>query len=768
MYTKSQDENSVDAPPLGVDMDPETAPPVAPPPLPESASESASAPAMAPPSGDAVAIATERSMPLPPSRVPMFRTLAPVAVQDISEPYSNEMDAQYMSYMSAMRGGITARKAAVEDRIKRMQEAEQHSETARVLKILNTPMPDREPTPMSNTKFPSWMRATEAPALPPKPEVKPLPPAQDIYGRNATVHRKQMMTNMVGSYGRAGTSTYRNWALPEEQEWTGYGSGQGSIAPKWDRQGFMLERGDGDIQPAMPPQAVTSSLQPSFRQQENTSLGVSRSFNLHVNTTGAPGMYSVQAGIAAPSVAPPQKDTTLGVGPQASGLSVLPAGGNRAPQASIRLKLGTIMSDPTSLPPTQVAAFNVGAMESDVRLADDSSVPIVPAADNGGRADYPSAPATEMSADPDRYVDRDARDARASLNVTMTNTVSGTTSAAATPAVQSGHGDLVYADQEHLEARTAMLMRDMDVVSGNFAAPAMPATENDRSEAEILQQEAIRLRSAILQMIPQTHWGRAQARQSADELMSLQNRLGDVLSRMAVVSGMNNVPAPASQIDHMRDDTGAYPEMPDGRGASTNSKLGAYQGTPTTLQDSQGFSFAESAPHAATVTRYASAQNENRAAELTRLGARGPALGVRQVDHIVHEGGVRRNMGSAAMATAAAGAPVSGEIGDVHRRNVQTGTSGYGLSTAREKLGSVVLNSDMNFKESVQPDRDVSLVAPQRGASPPEVVYAPLRASKELNVNMLGSRRASLAPMGTSTPTVRDVLLVLKRDAIVF
>ncbi|KAG5183968.1 hypothetical protein JKP88DRAFT_244840 [Tribonema minus] len=512
---------------------------------------------------------------------PVFRTIASsYPTQDISEPFSNELDGQYMNFMSTMRSGLIARKEAVKQRIERMKQAEMTSEAARVMRIVETPVPDRDPTPISSTKYPAWMHATTAPPPVKTITVLPLPPAQDIYARDETHHRKNLMSTLVGSYGKAGTSTYRNWALPVEQEWTGYGTGQGSIAPKWERPSFVLERTDEDVQPTLPPQAVASSMQPSFRSQENAALGVSRSFNLHVDTTNAPGVYAVPLGAAvvAPSVAGPVRQTTLGIGPQGTSLGVLPGGGKK-PQASIRLKQGSINFDPSSLPPNQIATV-APSFASDVRLSDDTRVALLPAADASGRADHPLAPAAEMSADPDRYARDDARDARASILAATTNTVSGVTSAAATPAVQSGHDGLNYLSKEELESRTAALMRQMDV-SGVYAAPAQPASESDRSDAVYLQQEAIRLKAAILKMQSsdmaglESHATPAQyeAGERVNELVNLQDRLGDVLQRIAVTSGRADAPAAPSELDHLRDDAGINPQEPDGRGASTSSKV---------------------------------------------------------------------------------------------------------------------------------------------------------------------------------------------------
>ncbi|KAG5191265.1 hypothetical protein JKP88DRAFT_251596 [Tribonema minus] len=814
---------------------------------------------------------------------PIFRTIAPYPTQDISDPYTNELDGQYMNFMSTMHSGLIARKEAVKQRIERMKHAEANSEAARVMKIIDTPVPDRDPTPASNTKYPAWMRATDAPPLPKRTQVLPLPPAEDIYGQGETQHRKSLMSTIVGSYGKAGTSTYKNWALPVKQEWTGYGTGQGSIAPKWERPSFVLERTDKDVQPSLPPQAVASSMQPSFRSQENASVGVSRSFNLHVDTTSAPGAYAVPLGAAvvAPSEAAPLKQTTLGIGPQGTGLGVLPAGGAKAPQASIRLKLGGIKIDPSSLPPNQIAAFTVGTgFSSNVRLTDDTSTAVVPSADAAGRADYPSAPATEMSADPDRYADADARDARASVLTTTTNTVSGTVSASATPAVRSGHDGLNYVSDEQLKSRTAAIMRQMDTVSGAvpanatpavhsghdglnyvsneqlesrtaalmrqldtvsgavpanatpavhsghdglnyvsneqlesrtaaimrqidisgvYSAPAQPASESDRSEAAHLQQEAIGLKSAILQMQSSDMSGPAsgatpapyEAGQRVDDLLDLQDRLGYVLQRIAVTSGTPSAPAVPSEVEHLRDDKGVNPEEPDGRGASTSSKIGAFHGD-SVLRGAQGFTFDQSAPHAAFVgvsvdqppraahamvgaglrtagnpdrlAQSSFSQNEQRSADVSRLGLRGPSAGVREVDHNVPQGRVRENMGMQAMASAPGEAPVPGEMGDVQRQHIQTRDSASGLGHEMERMGFMV-KSDMEFRDSVSADRDVtSLVPPRRGGDTVEVVYAPLRQSKDMQLNLFESSRQTLTPMGTSTPTVRDVILGRRRS----
>jgi hypothetical protein len=686
---------------------------------------------------------------------------------DIQEPFGNDTDAQYMSFVSTMRNGLSSRKAAVDERIKRMREAEKHSETARVMKILNTPVPDREPTPSSNTKYPAWMRAAGGQPKPTKTQVQGAPPAQDIFAQGETHHRKQLMSKIVGTYGKAGTSNYSNWALPEKQEWTGYGSGQGSIAPKWERPSFVLQRTDGDLQPFLPRQAVQSSLQPSFRHYENTSADVKRSFNLSVDTTGAPGAYSVQMGAAVPekSCAPPIRDTTLDLNPRATGLGVFPSGGRAAPHASIRIKSGsTILNDPHSLPPTQVAAFNVGNFQPNVRMPIETRY--------------------------DRIADL----------VNSTNAVSGYAPASATPAVRSGNGGASFAGKEDLQNRTALLMRELDTVSATLSAHATPATESDRSEGEYLQREALRLRAAIVQMhsvdmagLPgQANPAIFEARESAEHLSDLQDRLGNILSRMAVVSGTAQMPAAPSEMNHMRDDGGLNPEAPDGRGASTTSKMGAQHSVPTYLRDPQGFEFSDSAPHAAfagvsveqppgashamvgeglrtksgpeTLSSDASDLNKNRSSDMTRLGLRGPSPAVRHVDHVVEEGHSRKNMSRAGTASCASEAPVPGEVGNLQRRQVYLDKSGLG--NGREKLGRKVGNAcdEMTFKDSVHPTRDIGhMHAPLRGENPPQLIHAPQRQGKTLQLNLFEASKATLAPTGTCTPTLRDVLMLQRK-----
>jgi hypothetical protein len=731
---------------------------------------------------------------------------------DIGTSAGNDVDAQYIQYMSAMREGVAARKVAAAERLARLQEAEENSETARLLKILENPVPDRNPTSAGAQMYGAWVRETSRPVQKKTKTLLEVPAAEDVWGHATENHRKALMAAAVNG-AKAGTSQYRNMERPVEQEWTGGGSGQGSIAPKWDRPSFLLERQDADVLPFAPRQVKPGGPAPSFRAFESTSDDILRSEGLTVDMTGAPSMYAVACGSAVlqPSIKAPLRDQVAPArAPLGAGKGVLSGGKSSAPMASMRLKFESGV-DTSVLPANQTGAIASGSefpVAPSFRLSSTASHAVVGPANSGGRADMAARPATDFDENEERRMEFDRMRAGMSAAQGVTSTVSGLPHAGAAPGMHSDQDGAVRAAYEQTRARAVEILAQVSVVSGRTSAQPTPGMERDEDGVALAERAAtLRRVSHILNELNRvagvSEHGATPAAQMSDtekmdRIMHLQSALAADTASVARISGSAAARPLDANVFGAPADDGLTPHDPDGRGASTTARERAHEGDVRTVER-QGYSFEDSAPHAAhvgaTVAQPTSSTSEyvvdglrttdvvevmaRAAAEAARgtaaaaeyAGRRGEDADFRAAPARVNTAPAQQNAGQ--RPEVARAAPAVGEIaGPIRQGNLHAAEAHRALGCANERAGSVATGAEIRtIDDAVTADREVVKVyIPPRSlgmtAPAPRVTVKPPTVQGSVvgrgTINPLSTASPMMPAIDTHRLSVRDALLGMR------
>lgn len=680
-----------------------------------------------------------------------------LTMPEIQAPFASEVDDNYAQYMSVMRSGLVDRKAKVARQLQRLRTAEQHSESARVTRILENLVPDRVPPPGEGMQ-PSWMRETvrSVPAM--RTQLQQLPPAEDIGFMQQVRKEKSIMQGLVR------TSDFKNDMLPAEQEWTGNGTGQGSVAPIWDRPSFMLERKDGDIALVPPPQINPVTKAP-FRESEGTQDGMKRSAGLVVNTTtGGGASVPLGAAVVTPSFRAPLNDATIvSLEPSSTGGVASVSMPSAAVNSDFRARPEGPAHDPADRPATKVA-FILGAanMPATCRYRDDDKQQQIPSADLSGR-----------------------------------------TSLGALPPTATGTDDSRFRAVEELAARTASLQNALQIESGMSFVGATPALASGQSEATFLKQEALQLALALQQMqlslIPGLqHAGATPAQEAGagnekfDSMVALSQQISHLQQSLSTIAGIPNSGAVPGLPTTLIDDSGLLPHEPTGAGASTTARAGAQPADARLAPEQARISFEQGAVHGAypftvgqapqsatdlvtdslrtsdkheTVGQKAVQVTTGLAGNASALGVRAPHGVVNQVERTVKDAAVGAfTSGKQLGATLPAATPVPVQTQETLKLNVQTGAAEQGKGYTNKGLGFTSREADIELS-------DYTLAVPRCFTAPPIATAAtpaptaeiqPLNNNKTKQYNLLGMARAqkTLPTVGNSVVGALDCFIV--------
>jgi hypothetical protein len=561
----------------------------------------------------------------------------------------NELDSQYMAFMATLRGGIVENKLKNRGRLDRLKNAEQNSEAARVLRIVNAPPPpDRVPPPPTQEHHqPAWARATNAPRPSLGVQELPLPPAEDIGGRKQFLHEASLMKSIVAPY-QAGTSNYKTGEMPVEQINDNFGTNGNRIGQMFSRPSFLFERTDDDVAPSLPPQ-VSAVKAGTFRDTEDSTIPT-RSDGLEVDLTPGSDMFHIPQGAAVvqPSLQLPLNDATLCLPPIAASIAVHERG-TAAHGAALRSKDLGYINQPELAAPTKIA-YTVGAdtIPPSIRFSSDDHLQPVVGPNISGRTEAGSLPAAETRMDRTRFDASELLAAESARLQQELQAVSGSAYVGATPAIVSGDDGARLRRIEELEKLMAQTQQQLQQISGRTELGALPANmhiDPKKVEAERLlaaysrrhqtelgsssgrpalgalpvsiEENEERSREArLLEYYSGVHKrelgltsGRPEAQATPTVIdperqhnldLEEKRKAAEVVRQRDVnaVSNRANQGAAVAPPSHMPDDSKSASE-PDGRGASTIARASAWKSEHKPRPEQATYNFYDAAVHGA-------------------------------------------------------------------------------------------------------------------------------------------------------------------------
>jgi hypothetical protein len=209
------------------------------------------------------------------------------AYDRIANP-KNMFDTNHNDYISALSSGAQQQKADVIERQYRMAAHAENSETARQLRILNSVVPNREPTADDfSGRRPGWLAQVEAPRTS-RPGDKDEPtkfPLPDDVGGRAEQSKLRRMAEAAVTGRPAGTSRSNNGDLADGVGVWASGRKPGELYPVLSRPTFQFVQDDNLETPVTGPNKSTNN-GASWRTSQQ--VRTQRSNDMPMDFTGAP------------------------------------------------------------------------------------------------------------------------------------------------------------------------------------------------------------------------------------------------------------------------------------------------------------------------------------------------------------------------------------------------------------------------------------------------------------------------------------------------
>lgn len=152
------------------------------------------------------------------------------SVQGFSAPL-NEMDQDYLKFMSILKGNVIEQGKQADALLDRMDAAASKSEYVRQHKALKTLLPNREPDfcEAAGRSSKGWIDEVNKPRVTRDCDnhLSDAPIADDVGHQGEIAVSRELQYSKALHPMQGGVSRFKKDELPVQQEWTGYGSGQG-------------------------------------------------------------------------------------------------------------------------------------------------------------------------------------------------------------------------------------------------------------------------------------------------------------------------------------------------------------------------------------------------------------------------------------------------------------------------------------------------------------------------------------------------------------
>jgi hypothetical protein len=205
-------------------------------------------------------------------------------IKDIKAP-KNQIEFEYMDFVSKLRSNVDAQKRDVEERLQRMKTFEETSEVTRQLQhIYATPVPNRVPTKFDTRRPATWIDEVNKPKVPRKESQREFYTEEDVDSKKR--FQKERDLSIAGTTGRAaGTSKFKHGdVLDGTGEWAS-GRTPGVLYPVFSREEFKSIQNQGLDNPMMG--ANVNRTSSSWRKGKKERIE-NRSSGLVMNTTAGP------------------------------------------------------------------------------------------------------------------------------------------------------------------------------------------------------------------------------------------------------------------------------------------------------------------------------------------------------------------------------------------------------------------------------------------------------------------------------------------------